>query len=73
MSPRVYFVIQALLPTWLLSCFSATWGLEVKVQQGKRSLVPRPLPDIVLIPGLLLIFLHSCEIKFGRGLGTRLG
>ena len=28
--------------------------------------------DVVLIPGLLPIFLHSCEIKYGRGLGTRL-
>ena len=25
--------------------------------------------DIVLIPGLLLIFLHGCEIKSGWGLG----
>ena len=28
--------------------------------------------DIVLIPGLLPIFLHSCEIKSGSSLGTRL-
>ena len=28
--------------------------------------------DVVLIPGLLPIFLHGCEIKSGRGLGTRL-
>ena len=27
---------------------------------------------IVLIPGLLPIFLHGCEIKSGSGLGTRL-
>ena len=25
-----------------------------------------------MIPGLLPIFLHGCEIKSGRGLGTRL-
>ena len=25
-----------------------------------------------MIPGLLPIFLHNCEIKFGSGLGTRL-
>ena len=29
--------------------------------------------DVVLIPGLLPIFLHSCEKKSGCGLGTRLG
>ena len=28
--------------------------------------------DIVLLPGLLPIFLHGCEIKSGWGLGTRL-
>ena len=32
-----------------------------------------PVRDAVLIPGLLPIFLHGCEIKSGRGLGTRLG
>ena len=25
--------------------------------------------DVVLLPGLLLIFLHGCEIKSGWGLG----
>ena len=33
---------------------------------------PFPVRDIVLIPGLLPIFLHNCEIKSGSGLGTRL-
>ena len=33
---------------------------------------PFPVRDIVLIPGLLPIFLHSCEIKSGSGLRTRL-
>ena len=33
---------------------------------------PFPVRDVVLITGLLLIFLHSCEIKPGSGLGTRL-
>ena len=28
--------------------------------------------NVVLIPGLLPIFLHGCEIKSGCGLGTRL-
>ena len=28
--------------------------------------------DVVLIPGLLLIFLHGCKIKSGSGLETRL-
>ena len=26
-----------------------------------------------MVPGLLQIFLHGCEIKSGSGLGTRLG
>ena len=30
------------------------------------------LRDVVLIPGLLPIFLHGCEIKSGWGLGMRL-
>ena len=28
--------------------------------------------DVAMIPGLLPIFLHGCEIKSGSGLGTRL-
>ena len=28
--------------------------------------------DVAMIPGLLLIFLHGCKIKSGRGLGMRL-
>ena len=34
---------------------------------------PFPVRDVVLVAGLLLIFLHGCEIKSGSGLGTRLG
>ena len=33
---------------------------------------PFPVRDIVLLPGLLPIFSYGCEIKSGRGLGTRL-
>ena len=33
---------------------------------------PFPVRDVVLLPGLLPIFLYGCEIKSGRGLGTRL-
>ena len=33
---------------------------------------PFPVCDIAMIPGLLPIFLHSCEIKSGSGLRTRL-
>ena len=38
------------------------------------SLVPRPLPDFIsqLWRKNRKIFLHSCEIKSGSGLGTRL-
>ena len=38
------------------------------MMDATSSLVPRPLPDFNLQP----IFLHSCEIKSGSGLGTRL-
>ena len=34
----------------------------------QHSLVPRSHPDFISHP----IFLHGCEIKSGRGLGTRL-
>ena len=34
---------------------------------------PFPAHDIAMIPGLLPIFLHGCEIKSVSGLGTRLG
>ena len=33
---------------------------------------PFPVRDVVLLPGLLPIFLHGCEIKSGSGLGTML-
>ena len=33
---------------------------------------PFPIHDVVMVPGLLLTFLHSCEIKSGSGLGMRL-
>ena len=33
-----------------------------------RASPPFPVHDIVLIPGLLQIFLHGCEIKSGSGL-----
>ena len=33
---------------------------------------PFPVRDVVMVPGLLPIFLHGCEIKSGSGLGTRL-
>ena len=32
-----------------------------------------PVCDVAMFPGLLPIFLHSCEIKSGSGPGTRLG
>ena len=36
------------------------------------SLVPRPLPDFISQLWRKIEFLHSCEIKSGSGLGTRL-
>ena len=38
------------------------WSLEAGRTEPNINLVPRPLPS----------FLHSCEIKSGSGLGTRL-
>ena len=37
-----------------------------------KSSPPFPVRDVVMVPGLLPIFLHGCEIKSGSGLGTRL-
>jgi len=34
---------------------------------------PFPVCDVAMIPGLLLIFLHGCEINLNSGPGTRLG
>ena len=54
------------------------------IVRGHVAIITKPSPhyvitkstisgrDVVLIPGLLPIFLHSCEIKSGSGLGTRL-
>ena len=44
---------------------------------GHVAIITKPsLPflanDIVMVPGLLLSFLHSCEMKSGSGLGIRL-
>ena len=41
------------------------------------AIIMKPSPpflisDVVMVQGLLLIFLHSCEIKSGSGLGTKL-
>ena len=45
---------------------------ESTLRKNRVHLVPFPVRDVVLIPGLLPIFLHHCEIKSGSGLGTRL-
>ena len=54
------------------------------IVRGHVAIIAKPSPhyvitestisgcDVILIPGLLLIFLHGCEIKSGWGLGTRL-
>ena len=42
------------------------------VDSTSKSSPPFLVRDVVLIPGLLPIFLHGCEIKSGSGLGTRL-
>ena len=40
---------------------------------GLCSLIPRPLPDFISQPWIFSRgFFHGCEIKSGRGLGTRL-
>ena len=55
-----------------------------RIVRGHVAIITEPSPhyvitestisgrDVVLLPGLLLIFLHGCEIKSGWGLGTRL-
>ena len=52
------------------------------IVHGHVAIITKPSPhyilteftisgrDVVLIPGLLPIFLHCCEIKSGWGLGT---
>ena len=47
---------------WIHPCRSRWWS----------SLVPRSLPDLTRSYGEKPIFLHSCEIKSGNGLGIRL-
>ena len=54
------------------------------IVRGHVAIITKPSPhyvitesttsgrNVVLIPGLLPIFLHGCEIKSGCGLGTRL-
>ena len=62
-----------LLVTWYL------WSPYVAINELRAVSIiitkpspPFPVCDIVLIPVLLPIFLHGCEIKSGSGLGTRL-
>jgi len=47
---------------------AASYKLEVE----SNSLDPRPFPDFIPQPWRN-IFLHSCKIKSGSGLGMRLG
>ena len=48
-------------------------GLVCSNIDGGVTLCPPFLArDVAMIPGLLPIFLHGCEIKSGGGLGTRL-
>ena len=62
--------------------------LTGRIVRGHIAIIMKPSPhyrdyvltestisghDIVLLPGLLPIFLHGCEIKSGWGLGMRLG
>ena len=53
------------------------WLLTGHIVCGHVAIITKPSPqflvcDVVLIPGLLLIFLHGCEIKSGSSLETRL-
>ena len=59
---------------WLLiyrstACSSKLCGHVAIIM--KPSL-PFPVYDVVMVPGILPIFLHSYEIKSGSGLGMRL-
>ena len=58
--------------------------LTGRIVRGHVAIITKPSPhyvltestisgrDVVLLPGLLPIFLHGCEIKFGWGRGKRL-
>ena len=54
------------IPLRLLKAILVCAHLTPAVTSPCRSFVPRPLPDFIPI------FLHSCKIKSGSGLGTRL-
>ena len=62
----------------VVTILALIYGIKTTSRTGNGGLglyypsPPFPVRDIVLIPGLLPIFLHGCEIKSGRGLGTRL-
>ena len=52
---------------------TAQWNIPTLITRALCSLVPRPHPDsISQLWRKIPIFLHSCEIKSGWGLGTRL-
>ena len=72
------FTMQtSLVPRPLPDFISQPWWRKIRRRPGiiatsrtKTRLVQTV--DVAMIPGLLLIFLHGCEIKSGSGLGTRL-
>ena len=54
----------------LRDCNSSVWhGMKEEKKRDWSSLIPRPLPDFISQPWRKI---GSCEIKSGRGLGTRL-
>ena len=72
-----HFQRKAIFTCWRLSVTVIPASLVPRpptdfISQRYIPSPPFPVCDVVLIPGLLPIFLHGCEIKSGRGLGTRL-
>ena len=86
-TPRFYLAAvekNCSLATWYLQslqlrtkCLSKTLLSTGHILHRHIAIIMKPSPpfpisDVVMVQGLLLIFLHSCEIKSGSGLGTRL-
>ena len=66
---------QALLFDCLLYWSHIAWACCHHYETGSTLRLTEstiPVRDVVMVPGLLSIFLHGCEIKSGSGLGTRL-
>ena len=64
------FILAHAIGALLYLCIH--WSVQSTLRKNRVHHVPFPVRDVVMVPGLLPIFLHGCEIKSGSGLGTRL-